>query len=390
MTSSTAGVLDEAYQRLHATGPEFDGWLSNHGPMVAEAMARRGQADDVQRWLDFYVRRLEEFPRGTGPIGTRWREALGDPRRVADWTAYFRQEVASQPWQEVLNTWWPRLLPGLVAAATHGVIRTGHAVAALLTDGESPDHLAELAHGLAYWAARWQPLPGAETEPQPAGDTELSPGGDTEPRRGADTEPRPGAGHQAGHQAGLTAARALAAVPRIADQSGGIRERLPRLAGLPGWQTALAAVPAAIPAAPDLTRAWLAELADEATVRYLEYGHGNAIMLVHSATAPTAVLRTLPALRQDLWAPSTAAAWTAAAALTAIYAPAVAAPAAVLPEAPRGPRAAEEVFARAVDHGDEHVIKFADTAADVHARTGRPAALAAAIRAADLVPRKTA
>ena len=112
-------------------------------------------------------------------------------------------------------------------------------------------------------------------------------------------------------------------------------------------------------------------------------------MLVHSATAPTAVLRTLPALREDLWAPSAAAAWTAAAALTAIYAPAVPAPAAVLPEAPVGPLAAEEVFARAVDHGDEHVIKFADTAADVHARTGRPAALAAAIRAAELVPRKT-
>ena len=28
------GQLDEAYQRLHATGPEFDGWLSNHGPQV--------------------------------------------------------------------------------------------------------------------------------------------------------------------------------------------------------------------------------------------------------------------------------------------------------------------------------------------------------------------
>ena len=360
MTSDTAGTLDEAYQRLHATGPEFDGGLSNHGPMVAEAMSRRGQADGVHRWLDVYVRRLDEFPRGTGPIGAQWQEALGDPQRVADWTTYFREEVAGQPWREVLDTWWPRLLPGLVAAATHGVIRTGHAVEALLADGETPEHLTELAHGLAYWAARWQPVPGAETEP------------------------RPTAGHQA---AGLTAAAALAAVPRIADQSGGISERLPRLPGLAGWQTAVAS--AAIPASPDQARAWLAGLADEATTRYLEYGHGNAIMLVHSATAPTAVLRTLPALREELWAPSTAAAWTAAAALTAIYAPAVPAPAAVLPEAPRGPLAAEEVFARAVDHGDEHVIKFADTAADVHARTGRPAALAAAIRAAELVPRKT-
>jgi hypothetical protein len=360
MTSDTAGTLDQAYQRLHATGPEFDGFLSNHGPMVAEAMSRRGRADGVHRWLDFYVRRLEEFPRGIAPIGAQWEAALGDPRRVTDWTAYFRAKVAGQPWREVLDTWWPRLLPGLVAAATHGVIRTGHAVEALLADGETPEHLTELAHGLAYWAARWQPVPGAETGPRP-------------------TAGRPAAG--------LTAAAALAAVPRIAVQSGGIGERLPRLRGLAGWPTAAAS--AAIPASPDQTRAWLAGLADEATTRYLEYGHGNPIMLVHSATAPTAVLRTLPALRQDLWGPSAAAAWTAAAALTAIYAPAVPAPAAVLPEAPVGPLAAEEVFARAVDHGDEHVIKFADTAADVHARTGRAAALAAAIRAAELVPRKT-
>lgn len=37
--TDTAGILDEAYERLHRTGPEFDGWLSNHGPMAAEAAA---------------------------------------------------------------------------------------------------------------------------------------------------------------------------------------------------------------------------------------------------------------------------------------------------------------------------------------------------------------
>jgi len=34
------------------------------------------------------------------------------------------------------------------------------------------------------------------------------------------------------------------------------------------------------------------------------------------------------------------------------------------------------------------VIKFADTAADVHARTGNAAALAAAVHAAKLTPRQ--
>jgi Questin oxidase-like len=365
MGSNVTETLDEAYQRLHATGPEFDGWLSNHGPMAAEAMVRRGHADQVHGWLDGYMARLEEFPRGSGPIGSGWQDALGDPRRVADWTAYFGREVTEQPWRQTLETWWPRLLPGVAAAATHGVIRVGHAVRALMQDGEDAEHLAELAHGLAYWAARWQPVPGA-----PAAGP---------PRIAAHTP----AGEPAG--AGPAAADALAAVPRIADQSGGVRDRLARLAELPGWPAALAAPQ--IPASAGALGSWLEGLVDAATTGYLWYGHGNGIMLVHSATAPNAILRALPALDQQLWAPSVAAAWTAAAALTASYAPTAPAAQTALPDPPSGPQAAEETFARAVEHGDEHVIKFADTAADVYARTGNPGALAAAIRATHLIDR---
>jgi hypothetical protein len=359
VTSDTAGILDEAYQRLHQTGPEFGGWLSNHGPMAAEAMARRGHGDDVGPWLDGYVRRLEDFPLGTAPVGADWPEALGDPRRIADWTAFFGRETTERPWRQVLGTWWPRLLPGSAASATHGIIRVGHAVRALLADGEDPVHVTELAHGLAYWAARWQPIPGAPTE-----------------------QPAPADAHTRPQARVLAPAAALDAVPRIADQSGGFRDRLPRLAGLAGWPAALVAPLG--PGSPEQIRAWLAGLADAAVIRYLGYGHGNPVMLVHAATAPTAILRALPALSQDLWAPSAAAAWDAAAMITAIYAPPEPAPPRAQPPAPG---AADEAFARAVAHGDEHVIKFADTAADVHARTGDAAALAAAIHAAELVPR---
>ena len=315
MTSASAGTLDEAYERLHATGPEFDGFLSNHGPMAAEAMVRHGHSDLVGSWLDVYMRRLEEFPRGLGPIGTGWQEALGDLRWVADWTAFFRAEISERPWREVLNAWWPRLLPGVVAAATHGVIRVGHAVRALLADGDDP-----------------------------------------------------------------------AAVPRITEQAGGIGDRLARLAGLPAWPAALAGF--SIPAAPEQIRALLAELVAAATVRYLFYGHGNGVMLVHSATAPSAVLRTLPALDAGLWAPSLLASWAASSALTAVYAPAAPALRAQLPEPPGGQsreEIAREVFGQAVEHGDAHVIKFADTAIDVFARTGNPDAIAAALRAAELI-----
>jgi hypothetical protein len=358
MTADVTGTLDEAYERLHLTGPEFDGWLSNHGPMAAEAMVRRGHAASVHGWLDRYMRRLEEFPRASHPIGEDWREAMGDPRRVADWTAYFRREVTGQPWRFVLRTWWPRLLPGVAAAATHGAIRVGHAVRALLQDGDDALHVSELAHGLAYWAARWQPVPGIPTELRL-------------PAAGGAVVPAP--------------AVALAALPRIADQSGGVRERLGRLADLPGWPAALAAP--GTPGSAAEIRTWLAGLSDAATIRYLSYGHGNAIMLVHSATAPGAVLRTLPALDTELWAPSLAAAWAATAALTAVYAPAAPAARTKLPGPPADSQPVESTFARAVDHGDEHVIKFADTAADVYARTGNPDALAAAIRAADLIER---
>jgi hypothetical protein len=363
MVSGATGTLDEAYERLHATGPEFGGYLSNHGPMAAEAMVRRGHAGRVHRWLDGYMRRLEEFPRGSGPIGANWQDALGDPRRVADWTGYFRREVAEQPWRQALETWWPRLLPGVAAAATHGVIRVGHAVRALTEDGEDADHLAELAHGLAYWAARWQPVPGApDPGPPPV------------------TEPA-AAGQPAG--AGMTAADALATVPRIPDQSGGIRVLFARLAELPGWPAALAGPQ--IPASAEALRSWLAGLVDAATVRYLRYGHGEPVMLVHSATAPSAILRTLPSLDRHLWAPSVTAAWAATAALTAVYAPPDPAGPAGLPDPPLGPQAGEEAFARAVQHGDEHAIKFADTATDVYARTGNADALAAAIRATQLI-----
>jgi hypothetical protein len=44
------------------------------------------------------------------------------------------------------------------------------------------------------------------------------------------------------------------------------------------------------------------------------------------------------------------------------------------------------VLDRAVDHGDEHVIKFTDTAAEVYTRTGHVDARAAALRVGTLIP----
>ncbi|MEU1665985.1 questin oxidase family protein [Streptomyces sparsogenes] len=372
----TSGTLDEALERLHAAGPERDGWLSNHAPMAVEALVRHGQGPSVHRWLDLYADKLEDMPSPYATVTAQnWPEALGDPRRIADWTAYFTRELADHPWREVLAQWWPRLLPGIAGGATHPVIRVGHAVRTLLGDprpatgpatgpGGAPagppgaaepapgPRTHELAHALGYWAARHAPLPPLDRLPGPAPHT---------------------------------AADALAAVPRVADQSGGIRARLAQLTTFPVW-------PAPAPGAlgPDEARALLAELVRAAAHRYATHGHGEPVMMVHAVTAPNAVLRTLPALPRELWAPSLDAAWAASAAVLAAYAPPEPLPPGRLPSVPAGAtpaERAEEVFARAAAHGDEHAIKLTDTVLDVAAmrEAGDDLALAAALQGCALI-----
>jgi hypothetical protein len=331
-THDTTGALEEALERLHASGPERLGRLTNHAPMVVEALATRGRADAVHRWLDLYRHKLEDVPGTVAPVtDADWREALGDPRRAADWIRYFGRALGEQPWRDVLAAWWPRLLPGMYGGSTHPVIRVGHAVRALETDENAP-RLAELAHGLGYWAARHRPVAGITALP-----------------------------------AAPSAARSLDSVPPVPDARGGFPDRLAAVRGLPRWADDVTD--------PDTARERLAELVRAATHRYATHGHGEPTMLVHVATAPNAVLRALGSLPKELWAPSLHAAWTASAAVTAMYAPAE--PVAALP-APG--RTAAEVLEEALAHGDEHVIKLTDTALDV----GDERALAAALRAVEL------
>ncbi|MFJ8780420.1 questin oxidase family protein [Streptomyces sp. NPDC102476] len=331
-TSDTSGHLEEALDRVHASGPEREGWLTNHAPMVVEALAAHGQAGSVHRWLDLYRDKLEDFPDRTAPVtDDNWPSALGDPRRIADWTDHFSRTLAERPWKDVLAEWWPRLLPGLYGGATHTVIRVGHAVRAVAAEENGPRR-TELAHALGYWAARHQPVPGLVALPGAA-----------------------------------TAAEALDAVPAIGPGHVGFRNRLAAVHRLPLWAQEVTD--------PDTAKERLIELVRAATHRYATHGHGEPTMLVHAATAPNAVLRTLDSLPRDQWIPSLHAAWTASAAVTAMYAPV--APVAYTPPAHLAP---EEVVERALAHGDEHVIKLTDTALDV----GDEQALAAALRSVEL------
>ncbi|GAB2758857.1 questin oxidase family protein [Nocardioides salsibiostraticola] len=310
----TYDVLDDAYDRLRLTGPEFDGWLSNHGPMAAEALARHGHEDEISSWLDGYARRLEAVPGSSRRIDD-WRSALGDPRRLGDWLAWFEEQLREESWTDVLRTWWPRLLPGIAAGATHGVIRVGHAVRVLREEGETPARVAELAQGLGYWAARWQRVPGA-----------TGPGG-------------------------------------LLDAESAV-----------GWPQARRAI-----AAPADWEGFLRDLVTAAVRRYATHAHGNPVMLVHAATAPNAVLRVLPSLPAEHWSASASAAWSASAAVHAAYSPTAGRP------YPSAPATAADAFDRASRHGDEHVIKLADTALDAFSWTGDDIALSAVARAADAI-----
>lgn len=326
----TDGALDEAYERLHATGPELVGGLTNHGPMVVECLAHLGRADVVHRWLDGYAGELDDLPRGRGI--ERWQDALGDNRRLGDWLAHFARD--EQPWQQLLATWWPRLAPGMAAAATHGVIRTGHAVRAL-RQGETAPRRAELGQALAYWAALWQPVP------------MLAPAGHRAPRD------------------------ALPAVPLLAVQEGRAGERLGRLDATEGWADSVRALhPVREPSVV------LSAVVDAALRAYAGRASGNPIMLVHAVTAPAAVALALPSLPPAVHRATVETAWTTAAALVACYATARARPAVT----PAGD--VDDAVERAVQHGDAHVLKLTEAA--VRARNRR-AGLQAAAAAVDLV-----
>lgn len=338
-------VLDQTYERLHATGPEFEGWLSNHGPMAADALIRLGRADEVDHWVDEYARRLDEEPRPRWAIHeAEWREPLGDPVRLADWCALFGQQVHREPWQGLLARWWPRLLPGAIASATHGLIRTGHAVRAP-GEHETTQRLDELAQALGYWAARWQPLPGQQP---PDGAADIS--------------------------------AALDGVPTVG-ASGGARTRLAELAQLPAWTPAVTRLrpvtqPAAVPAALDA-------LVDAAVTLYERWAHGSPVMLVHATTAPRAAALVLPALPTRMWLATYNTAWAVSAAISAAYRPSTPAP--PPSDIERAAISAEDLTDLAVTTRDEHVIKFVEVAQESH-RRGNDHALTAGARAASLIP----
>ncbi|WP_218011085.1 questin oxidase family protein [Herbidospora mongoliensis] len=328
--------MDEALERLADTGPEFHGGLSNHGPMVAEALVRLGAPGVVPGWISAYLPQLEERP-GTRERITDWRDALGDKRRVGDWTAYFTMALAGSSWRDVLARWWPRLAPGLAAGATHGVIRTAHAVRAL-ADQESEPRRAELAHALAYWAAAYAELP---DRPITAGVRTME--------------------------------QAVAVLPILELAPRGlIVDHLGNLKDLPEFVDAISAL-----RPPSDVQADLAELSRVFSGVFLSQGRHAPIAFTHAVTMPVAVSSILGHLPQETWRPTYDRVWQMSAALYSGYAyQGVVEP---LPSA--DPPAPEDLAGQAAETGEEHAIKLTEAVLRGHAATGDPLFLHTAARA---------
>ena len=121
-------TIDEMLDLLSFAGTELVNGNANHGPMGAEALFTLGRDEAVLPWVEGYRDRLIDRPAPTLPIRRdKWRECLGKGERLGDWIQFFQDELAEKSWQSVLAEWVPQLAPALVSAATHGLIRTGHA-----------------------------------------------------------------------------------------------------------------------------------------------------------------------------------------------------------------------------------------------------------------------
>jgi hypothetical protein len=324
--------LDDALTVFAATGPRYGSLgLANHGPMAAESLAHLGREDAIAEWVEYYRRRLEPAPPAADrPLSEEdWPEALGEEERFGEWLALFEREVADRPPVAVVGEWAPRLLPGAVGAATHGLIRTAHAVRAL-AEQDTPPRRLELANGLAFWASTYEELPGPP----------LLIGKEDVPDALADL---PYLDEDAPRQ--LLISDMVAQVGDIADEF----EQAVASLGWNGGQVEL-----------------LDALAWGGSLAYLRNADdGGAIGLLHSVTSPMACELILPWLPVEDRDAALGYVWQAVAALHVAYDNDRKSE---LPE--RETLSAGALVDRALASRDEHAIKLTEAALRSFARTG--------------------
>jgi len=363
--SQYVDAMGDALDRLAGLGFERGGDggdLANHGPMAAEALACMGFTDEVALWVERYKRNSSHYdpPTSHNPIDpldeSSWRAALGQSSRLGDWERLFVVELQHRHWRSVLAQWWPRLLPGLLASLTHGLIRTAHAVRSIAHDDEPTNaQLLELARGLAFWAGRFTEVPGVV--------------------RMTGT---------------MSLAEAVAALPRLPADAGAeppppgqsverwfARRQLERLANgqqPPGFSAALTSL-----APPQGAQELLSDMTSSFAGIYVAHPEVSPVPLVHGVTAPAAIRLVLPHLPEDLHMPSAAAMWKVHLALLLAFTHDDDAQDA-------GGSAsfdidADDLAGRAYEHGAEHAIKLVEACVRENALRPDPRYGAAAMAA---------
>jgi len=318
--------LDEALERFHVTQPEYLGGLSSHGPMAAEALVALGHSALVQGFVDVYAPRLRPLERGRPLAPDEEPAALGCYARFADWLATLEGELlaSGSDWADVVARRVPAWIDGLFAAATHGLLRTAHAVRALRAT-DTRERRRELAHGLAYWAARHAVLPG-------------TPG----------AEPRPGHTPEA-------VLRALEPVPQTHRRPGLFTHAVAPLESHDPFLSDLAHL--------DVTGdfdALLGDLAVAAADLYLA-NPAQRIAYVHALTGPSALRLLAPALDATTRTRALARATQAAAALHAVSATDGSGGKAADPtERDSLAESRDEIRYRAACSLNDHAIKYAE------------------------------
>lgn len=336
--------MEDALALLAKTGPEYQGRLANHGPMAAEALVRLERPEAVVPWVESYRKRLREHPAGSRPIDPKsWREALGEGGRVGDWIAFFERQLDGRPWPAVVGEWVPRLSPGIIAAAFHGVIRTAHAVRSLETV-ETPARRRELAEGLGYWAATYTVLPESrERRPPPAR---------TMPSR--------------------VIAGVQAVPPEKRIPYGNITDRLKPLDGFAPF----APVADLVDPRGDAS-AFISDLTETFARAYLVNvpRGGSVITYLHGVTGPSAMRLLLPYVDASARSEMLRYGWQGAAGVYAASGGVAGAPR----QAPdTGKRRRDDLIDRALATRDEHAIKFAEACLREHALNPKPVYLQAA------------
>jgi len=334
-------ALDDALERLRGMGPEALHGAPNHGPMAAEALIVLGCPEEVPGWTDDYRRELGPIPKARSPVTeATWQAALGAIDRIGDWQSFFQIQLAEAPWRAVFEQWIPRLIRGLMAGGTHGLIRTAHAVRAL-SEAATPLRVEELASALAYWAAYYQTLPGV---PQLQGSLDLD--------------------------------RAIQSVPRIghdqqneSEPDAAPRQFVRMLVHYPDFEAAVNRFGTTEPVDTTLDR-----LTEAGAHLYLANASTHPLVFMHALTGPAALRLLLPAMPSGLHATAFAHCWQAVAAWVAAYGgngP--------VTQDESAPPSKPQIVDRAVGTRDHHAIKFAEACLRAHRLNPKAVYLKAAL-----------